>query len=76
MKLCLPTIGPNTAESAAQSRIAGFGGLNCHCFAHDRAPAGEELQVRHGATSGRGRAGGGRERSKSGRRGLVEERAH
>ena len=76
MDLCLPTIGPDAAKDAVQRVGTGLGSLGDHCLPHDRAPASEDLEIRHGSSTRRNMASGRGERSKSGGRCLVEEGAH
>ena len=75
MNLCLPTVGPSAAEDTIQRVGPVLGSLSIHGLAHDRAAASEDLEIGHGASTGRNMASGG-EGSKSGGRCFVKKRAH
>lgn len=57
--LCLPTVCTDSAKDAIQRIGAGLGSLGIHCLAHNRAPAGEDLEIGHGPSAGRNMASGG-----------------
>ncbi|KAI7491308.1 hypothetical protein KC351_g48 [Hortaea werneckii] len=70
------------AESTGERGVGDAGALDGEGLAHDRAAAGDDLQVGHGAAAGSRRvhAGVGARAhghgAESGRRRLVKERAH
>lgn len=66
MDLCLPTIGPDSAKGAIERVGTGLCSLDIHRFAHDRASAREDLEIRHGSPTRRNMASGSGKRSKGG----------
>ena len=66
MDLGLSTIGPNSTEHSIETAISSLSSLHCHCFAHNRAATGENLEVGHASPTWRGMTSGGGEGAKSG----------
>ena len=76
MDLRLPTIRSDSATDTIQDIVAVLCALNSHCLAHDRATTGQDLEVGHGPSARRNMTSGGREGTKSGGGGFVEEGTH
>ena len=76
MHLCFSTIGSYTAEYTIERVIAGLSALNSHCLSHYRASTSKDLEIGHGPSARRDMPSGGRERTKSGRGGLIEKGTH
>ena len=70
------SVGSGPSEDATEARKSTLCTLNSHCFAHDGAATGKNLQIGHGASAGRNVASGRGQRAKSGGRCFAQERAH
>ena len=71
-------VGAGATKGTSKNIVAQTGGLDSQSLAHDRAAAGNDLEVAHGTATRRSvlDTGAGRHGPQSRRRGLVQERAH
>jgi hypothetical protein len=67
----------HAAECASERTVATARALHSESFAHNRAAATKDLQIRHATSAGRDivASGRGRERAESGGGGFFKERA-
>lgn len=72
----LSSVGSGPSEDATEARKSTLCTLNSHCFAHNGAATGKNLQIGHGASAGRNVASGRGQRAKSSGRCFAQEGAH